>query len=230
MVRLFIFAAVMSLVLSGSSIAQPGLKIPNDRFEMGTIPQYSVVTHSFWFTSTGSDTLVINEIKTPCGCSVASMERNWIPPGDSMLVTICWDVKKRVGPSGGYPYIYTNAGPDPLRVYMTGTIARSPDSTRPVTIKPFVLDVSKFKDHDIDSLRFKITNHSDTTFSVTPMSFNVDECDITLPDSVGARTSTWGTIKVKPEYLDKEFYKSITLLLNDQRETRITIPIKRKIY
>ncbi|MEW6412432.1 MAG: DUF1573 domain-containing protein [Candidatus Zixiibacteriota bacterium] len=230
MVRLLSASAVLLLVINCGAFAQPNLQIPGERFEMGSIPQQSVVSHCFWFTSTGTDTLIINEIKTPCGCQVEPLEKNWIAPGDSMLVSICWDVKKRVGPTGNYPYIYTNVGPETFRVYLTGTVTREPDAIRPVSVKPFALDLSKFRERAVDSLSFRIINHSDTSYTLTPVSFFVDECDIILPDSVAARSTAIGTIKVRPEFLDKEFYRSITLLLNDTRKTRITIPIKRKIY
>ena len=211
--------------------AGPLLQIPNNRFKMGAIPQNVSVSHHFWFKSIGTDTVLIDKIKTGCGCTMMPLEQNWIAPGDSMKVDICWDTKRTMGPTGSYPYIFLSGENGGVaRVFITGTIIKYPDSLRPVSLTPYIFDVSTFGDQSKDSLEFSVRNHSDEDLTLTALSMDVYQCDIFLPASVPAGGVVKGYIKVKPEYLDKEFKRSFTILLNNKDNTRITIPVRRKIY
>ncbi|UCE23945.1 MAG: DUF1573 domain-containing protein [Candidatus Zixiibacteriota bacterium] len=218
------------LLLAGGAHAEASLRFSMNRFDLGSIPPNSVVSHYFWLRSAGTDTLVIEEIKTGCGCTLMPLDKNWIAPGDSMKVDICWDVKGKIGASGSYPYIFTNAPDGPSRVYLTGTIVKSPDSLRPVSLKPYILDLSRFRETSIDSISFAIRNHSEQDITLSRLSFDVVECEVILPEMVAAGSVAYGRIKVKEEFLDKEFKRSFTLKLNDQKNSRITVPVRRKIY
>ena len=128
MVKLSIFIAAIIIALAGNLAAQAKLRIANDRFDMGSIPGGVTASHNYWFKATGADTVVIDSMITTCGCTLSPLEKNWIAPGDSMRVEFCWKTGKKPGPTGNYPYIYTNADFEPIsRVYMTGTIMKFPE-------------------------------------------------------------------------------------------------------
>lgn len=210
--------------------AQSELAIPNDVFEFGFVPQKSTVVHYFWFKSVGADTLVITEIKTGCSCALMPLERDRIAPGDSMKVGIFWDMQRRMGKTARHPYIFTNAKPDPYRVHLSCTALRTSDSLRPVAFKPYKFELARYGQKSIDSISFTVRNVADRQISITPLSFPVDECEIYMPEAVPSNSESIGYIKVREEYLDKEFRQSITVLLDDDKKTRITIPIRRKFY
>ncbi|UCD63285.1 MAG: DUF1573 domain-containing protein [Candidatus Zixiibacteriota bacterium] len=225
----FLTIAILSSMASTSQ-AGPDLRVRSERFEMGAVQHSTWASHAFWFRSTGDDTLVIHEIKTNCGCTLMPLERNWIAPGDSLRVDICWDVWKRIGATGSYPYIYTNAGVDPFRVYLTATVIVDGGNTRPLAFNPHIFELPRFGDRSIDSVGFTIRNFSDEEVRLKPVSFFVDECDIVLPEVVAGKGTAKGYIKVRNDFLDSEFKRSITIEMNDQKENRLTIPIRRKIY
>ena len=66
---------------------------------------------------------------------------------------------------------------------------------------------------------------------LTPVSYPVAECEVVLPDSVKSNSSVLGYIKLRPEYADQEFIRSVTLEITGppNYERRVTIPIRRKI-
>ena len=226
-----LFLTILILTVSAScGFCQPLLEIPDNRFEFGLIPQNSTVAHYFWFKSTGSDTLRITEIKTGCVCALMPLEREWIAPGDSMKVGIYWDIERRIGKVGRYPYIFTNAQPDPYRLYLTGTAATDMTIANPLSVRPFKLELPRLADHSIDSLAFVMHSSLNTDVALTNMSFPVEECVIVLPYSLKAQSDGWGYIKVKNEYLYTEFKRSITLQLSDDKHTTVTLPIRRKFY
>jgi len=222
--------AVLISAVVLSAVAEPVLKVRQERFEMGTIPPHSTVSHSFWFKSAGTDTAVIDSIVTRCGCMDEPSGVIRVPPGDSVKINFCWKVPEIPGARGGYPYIYTNTDKRALRVYMTGTITKSAEDIRPVSFSPFILDMSRFGEKSVDSLVFEVRNSSDEDLTLTKLSFDIDECEITLPAVIPAGSSAKGLAKVKPEYLDKEFKKSFTLQVNDLRKTRLTVPVRRRIF
>lgn len=218
------------LIMEASALTEPILKIRRDRFEMGIIPPHSTVTHSYWFVSLGTDTVTVDSIVTVCGCMEGRGGAISIPPHDSVKINFCWKVPDAIGARGGYPYVFTNTSERARRVYMTGTITRFPESMKPIAFAPYILDVSRFGEKSIDSLVFDVRNTSDEDLTMTKLSFDVEECEIILPEVVPAKSSAKGLIRVKPEYLDKEFRKSFTLMVSDERKTRLTVPVRRRIY
>lgn len=197
---------------------------------MGAIPGHSTVSHYFWFRSIGTDTAVIDSVTPACGCTERLVDPIFVPPGDSAKLSFCWQVPGIPGARGCYPYIYTNTEGRALRVYMTGTVARFADSLRPIAFKPYILDVSRFNEKSVDSLIFRVYNSSDEDLTLTKLSFDLEECEIILPEMIPAKSSVDGLIKVKPEYLDIDFKKSFTLVVSDEQKTRITVPVRRRIY
>ncbi len=56
------------------------LKTEND---FGQIPQNKPVTAEFTFTNTGEEVLIISQVKTSCGCTVAEYPQEALKPGES---------------------------------------------------------------------------------------------------------------------------------------------------
>lgn len=158
------------------------------------------------------------------------LERDELPPGDSMLVGFYWDTKNTMFKTGKYPYIFTNAQDEPYQVHLTGFCNPAPDSARPISISPFKVELLAHKQKTINQQEFVLTNHSNADIEFVLVSFPLKECEISLPEKISANSSATGYVKVKEEFLDKEFKRSITLMDRDNTETRITIPIRRKIY
>jgi hypothetical protein len=225
-----LIAVILVLTTGTLSQSQPCLVATAPTFDFGYTPQNVKLVHHFWFKSVGTDTLLINDIKTGCACAVMPLERDWLAPGDSMKVGIYWNVKRSLGKIERNPRVFTNAGPDPVRLHLKGNVTHYPDSTRPISPKPFRFLLARSPLKDIDSLSFTLTNHSSQNLAVSLASVLPEEVELILPDSVRALASSTGYVKLKPEFADSEFQTSITLLMSDQGHTHITIPIRRKFY
>jgi len=228
--KMLLIAFILVLITGALSHSQPRLEATAPEFDFGYTPQNVKLVHHFWFKSVGTDTLLINEIKTGCACAVMPLERDWLAPGDSMKVGIYWNVKRSLGKIERSPRVFTNAGPDPVRLHLKGTVIHYPDSARPVSPKPFKFLLASSPSQDIDSLSFTLTNHSSQNLAVSLASVPPEEVELILPDSVRALASSTGYVKLRPEFADSEFQTSITLLMSDQGHTHITIPIGRKFY
>jgi hypothetical protein len=225
-----IIQSVLMLSLAGAIFAQPKLEIPDNSFFFGNTPQFSTVTHQFWFKSTGTDTLRIDDIKTGCSCAVAEMPRNWIAPGDSMKIEIAWDMKRVINQTVRNPYIFTNASDEPYRASLRAIGVADPLNEKPAVAKPFKAELSRLKDKSIDSVAIELQNKESYDMIVKVVSPALDEVEIFFPDLLPADGRITGYIKLRDEYVHREFKKSVTLEFGDAEKSRMTIPIRRKFY
>ena len=230
--RLTTVMVIAFLSLAASLLAQPRFEIASNRFSFGMVPQNSTVANYFWFKSTGLDTVRIGEIKTGCDCAHMPLPKAWIAPGDSMLVGFFWETEHKIGSTGRYPYIYWSEHEDPARLFLTADISLAPDSSRPLSIKPFKAELSKLGTKSIDSVGITFTNRSETPIVLKAVSVLTDEYTFIYPDTVPAEGSANGYVKLNPAFADKEFTGSVTFeyAASAAENKRFTIPIRRKMY
>ena len=62
----------------------------------------------FEFTNTGSEALVISDVKSSCGCTVPEKPKGPIAPGETGQIKVKYDTK-RVGPIRKTVTVYSNA-------------------------------------------------------------------------------------------------------------------------
>ena len=70
------------------------IEFKTEVIDYGTIEQHSEGTKIFTFTNTGDAPLIINKVKTSCGCTVPSYSKAPILPGDSGELEIKYDTKR----------------------------------------------------------------------------------------------------------------------------------------
>ena len=127
------------------------------------------------------------------------------------------------------PRIESNEGKPDKFVRILATVVNRPDSTYPVVIKPYKLDISQFSEKKRDTMRFNITNMSDKPLEVSTVFSPSEFFDLKLPKLINPGETAHGTIKLKKNVLDKAFEKSFTIELNDENKSRFTIPVKRSL-
>ncbi|MEW6051381.1 MAG: DUF1573 domain-containing protein [Candidatus Zixiibacteriota bacterium] len=230
--RPLLLAALLLLVGVFSGFGQPKLEIPSNKFDFGISPQNASLVQFFWFKSIGTDTVRITKLTTGCDCATMPLPQNWLAPGDSMHVGLFWHSERKVGNSGRYPYIFTNASPDPYRIYLTALVISGMDSAHPVSVKPYKVELSKLPTMSLDTTAITFTNHSKDSFALSVISSPIAECEIELPQALGGNRSSNCVVRVKPEYRDQEFERSFTVLFEGPGELRYryTVPVRRKIY
>ncbi len=62
-VFLTISITVLTLMFASSVFSQPQMTIPDPEFDFGYVPQHSKISHVFWLHSTGTDSLLIKNVK-----------------------------------------------------------------------------------------------------------------------------------------------------------------------
>jgi len=128
------------------------------------------------------------------------------------------------------PRITTNEGPPDKNVTVSAEIIQRPDSTYPIIIRPYKLDISQFSDKVRDKMKFTIVNSSDSEVTLNLVADLPNVATIDIPEKIGARKSAGGEVKLLPSALDKSFEKSFTIeVVTGEATTRFTVPVKRTL-
>lgn len=67
------------------------ISINNDKYDFLTIPYNREAIYSFEFTNLGKTPLIINDVKTSCGCTVPEWPKKPIKPGGKGEIKIKYD-------------------------------------------------------------------------------------------------------------------------------------------
>ena len=225
-----LFVLILGLVLSFSLVqGAPRMTIPETLFDFGYAPQNAKLTHVFWIHSTGDDTLKIIRVKPGWGCTKAPLEKNVLAVGDSTRLEIILHTKRYKNKIIKQPRIESNEGKPDKTVKIQAQIVIQPDSTYPIVISPYKLNISQFGEKVRDEMTFKIENVSDQ--DVKPIIVDIpDELfEVDIPDKIKAGKTEEAVLKLKEVALDQSFEKTFTIELDDEAKTRFSIPVRRAL-
>lgn len=222
-------AAIMAAIvcIGGLAKAAPRLVIPEQEFEFGFVPQNSKITHVFHLYSKGDDSLKIIQVIPGCSCTQAPLKKQEMGSNDSTDLEIIFDTRSYQGGVSKSPVIKTSEGPPDKNVRIHADVVARPDSTYPIIIKPYKLDLTQIGEKTRSQIKFSIQNVSEKPLEPKLIAWASDLFDVSLPKSIPAGQSVEGTLTLKKDALANSFEKCLTLQLNDEKSTRFTIPVKR---
>lgn len=97
-------------------------------FDFGTVTEGEVVSHTYTFTNSGTETLVLSDAKGSCGCTVPSWPREPIAPGASAEMTVTFNSKNKKGKRNQKVTVTANTNPPQTFIYLTGEVAADPNA------------------------------------------------------------------------------------------------------
>ncbi|MBQ9641999.1 MAG: DUF1573 domain-containing protein [Bacteroidaceae bacterium] len=120
---LFIFLALLSFSALQAK-KYPEIKFEKTTIELGTFSMDEPVQKCvFKFTNTGKAKLVINQVHTSCGCTVADYPKDFISPGGTGEITITYNgAGKMPGRFKKSIQVFTNSKDEMVRIYISGTM------------------------------------------------------------------------------------------------------------
>ena len=207
--------------------AGPAVEIPNEAFDFGQTAQHAKVNHIFWVKSVGDDTLRIIKVNPGCGCTKAPLADSVLAPGDSTALEIIFSTKSFRGAVTKRPYLMTNASEEKVYLKSSAELLAEPEKMAPVALTPPRLDVSQFGEKIRRVGSFLIENRSDRDFKIKLVDDYGKLFEIKLPDKVKAGESVTGRVRVLEEAVETEFEQSLTIEINDDKNSRFTLPVKR---
>lgn len=117
--RVYGVVFIFILLSNTWSLAAPSMQFNSTQFDFGQIYQGDKVLHTFEFTNAGQDPLVIDRVRSSCGCTAVLVSEKNVPPGEKGEIQANFDSARFRGPVSKTVYLYSN---DPIYPVMQLTI------------------------------------------------------------------------------------------------------------
>ncbi|MDT0675787.1 DUF1573 domain-containing protein [Autumnicola musiva] len=115
MIAIFVLAGI------ATATAQAKMEFKSETIDYGTIKKGSDGVRVFEFTNTGDAPLVIEEVKSSCGCTIPKKPKDPIQPGKKGQIEVKYDTK-RVGPIRKTVTVYSNTEESTKALKIKGTV------------------------------------------------------------------------------------------------------------
>ncbi|MCH9032785.1 MAG: hypothetical protein IIB00_11090 [candidate division Zixibacteria bacterium] len=128
------------------------------------------------------------------------------------------------------PRITTIGSSIPRSVQISAHVVVNPDSTYPVVIEPYKIDISQYGEKVRREAEFTLKNRSDVKLKVEIIDFPSAIFELDLDDEIAANGEIVGKLKLKSGYIEKSFEKSMTFAVipaDSDKPIRFSIPLKR---
>ncbi|MBW7996195.1 MAG: DUF1573 domain-containing protein [Candidatus Glassbacteria bacterium] len=106
-----VFTALLSGLPAG---AEPRLEVDRMDFDFATVYRGDEARHTFTLSNTGTDTLKITKVRSSCGCTVPSVAKRELGPGEQTELTAVFDSGRFQGSVTKNIYVYSNDPASPI--------------------------------------------------------------------------------------------------------------------
>jgi len=175
---------VVSLIGAVGLAAQPKLEFEKAVHDFGQIKEADgAAEYSFIFRNTGSEPLLINNVKASCGCTTPSWTREPVAPGASGQITARYNTLNRPGPFNKTLTVTSNNGVGVIVLSIKGSVEPKvktiedhlPTKYGSMRIINKSLNLGKITTEKLIVRDFDVYNDSDTAFSFLPQATKVSE-------------------------------------------------------
>jgi len=136
--------------------SQPQIKIENTILNFGDVSfKETPIRETVVVKNVGTDTLQILNVRPDCGCTVAPIEKNILPPGDSTKIQIEFDIRNFTGLVTKNINIFSN---DPQRPNIS--INMRCNVIRPFVVVPQYLSFDRVFVGEPSTTEMQIVNNS----------------------------------------------------------------------
>lgn len=93
-------------------------------YQYGEIPEDGDGTCTFRFKNLGNEPIVINRVRSTCGCTVPEWPREPVEPGDTGQIRVVYNTANK-GSFYKSIYVYSTAGNSPVKLQVKGKVIPS---------------------------------------------------------------------------------------------------------
>ena len=98
------------------------IEFEQTEFDFGEVAEGEEVTHVFRFTNTGKMPLLITDARSTCGCTVPTVPKEPIPPGQGSEIKVVFNTRNRTGNQRKVVTITANTYPSQTKVALVGLV------------------------------------------------------------------------------------------------------------
>ncbi len=154
--RILIGMVLMSLFLPCLAAGSPQLTVQDREHDFGEILQGRKVSHVFTFRNSGDSDLVIEQVRSSCGCTAALLSSRSIPPGALGELEAVFDSGRFRGDVSKNITLHTNAAQTP-RVTFVVRATVSPE----IDLSPQAVDFGVLSAGVAREVPVTVTNRGD---------------------------------------------------------------------
>jgi hypothetical protein len=213
---LFVFLVFSSGLLGGEKA--PKIKFKEDLWDFGSVKQGQILTHSFLFTNEGEAPLLIQRVRTTCGCTAALVSKKEIAPGKDGEVKVTFNTRGYEGHMSKYIYVESNDAAEPRKQLTVSAKIDVPPRPR-IDLDRYSLDVGLILDNEAIQAKTKIRNTGELELRVEcshkDASFYQQGGQISFPLKIPAGSEAEVEIRIPPRKRNGLIREYILLKSND---------------
>ncbi|HXH18898.1 MAG TPA: DUF1573 domain-containing protein [Chitinophagales bacterium] len=122
-----------SLLLAGSVLLHaqetpqanptgPAIRFEFEEYNFGDINEGDDATVDFVFTNTGTEKLILTDVKASCGCTTPFWSKEPVMPGEKGKITAKYNTQGRPGNFSKAITITSNASEETMRIFIKGNV------------------------------------------------------------------------------------------------------------
>jgi hypothetical protein len=191
-----ILLAIIWLLFSLPSLAagSPEITAADREYDFGEVLQGTKMTHTFVFQNSGGADLVIERVRSSCGCTAALLSSNHLPPGAEGKLEAVFESGRFRGNVSKTITLHTNV-PETPRVSFVIRATVMPE----VTITPDVVDFTSLVPGAVREMEVMITNRGEREVVLgTPGATNPEIVVLLAPGPLAPGASRAMTVRVVP--------------------------------
>ncbi len=112
-------------VVQNSTVSFPALQFDTTAYDFGVVKQDDPVKFGFKFRNAGKGDLILESIKTSCGCTAASSSSGPFKPGESSVVEASYTTSGKFGHTQKEIKVFSNDPRSPHSLMITGTVTEA---------------------------------------------------------------------------------------------------------
>lgn len=203
------------------AMASPQIVSESPAFHFGTIAEGDKVEHVFTFTNRGDAPLLIDRVRSTCGCTGTLLSKKEVLPGQSGEVKITFNSSGMHGAVVKWIYIYSNDPVNPKSKLQINGIVK-PE----IAVLPDKLRLTGMVPGEGRETQISLSNNSDHTIflsnlATAPASITAKLSGTKLEPGATARIHI--TMTIPPEKQSQNGY--VTVSTSSPRTPKLRIPI-----
>jgi hypothetical protein len=111
--RSLFFSFLLLLSLSVFSQGKADFAFEKELIKLGKVKEGEVLNFEYLFTNTGTEPLLISDIKVACTCTKFEFPKSPIAPGEKGIIKVNFDTKNKIGYQDRTLEIFSNAKKSP---------------------------------------------------------------------------------------------------------------------
>ncbi|MBN1222910.1 MAG: DUF1573 domain-containing protein [Candidatus Aminicenantes bacterium] len=226
--------AIASLVLIGSLFSgtflpagkEPKIEFKHESKDFGQVKQGKVLGYVFQFRNAGDATLVVQRVRTSCGCTAALVSKSELKPGEAGEIKVTFNTRGYAGSNSKYIYVESNDPDAPQKQLTVKASIDVPPSPR-LELDNYSVDLGLLLEDDELQTEVLIKNTGSLELTVTPShrdaAYSIDGKPVSGEIEIPAKKSVQVQIKIPPRKNKGLIREYILLRSNDPIRSNLSV-------